>query len=212
MTEAKGVRGHRQVVPTAERLDQTRLLDDDTHLFDDLGQLAWNGSAEDLDLTRVGSGEPEDGAESRGLPGSVGTEKAGELTGGDLEVETIECLGPTVALVETADPDRGRTVGHHGETRNRAGRLQLTREPSGRRPNSSLMAMPRKSVRSARICAPRRLTRMSLPGVDGVDRVPRARDRPHLDHYPGGAVVGRRCRPHPSRLAGSEPRSRDPGR
>ena len=27
-------------------------------------------------------------------------------------------------------------------------------------------------------------------GVDGVDRVPRAGDRPHLDHHPGGAIAG----------------------
>ena len=45
---------------------------------------------------------------------------------------------------------------------------------------------------------------MSLPGVDGVDRVPRARDRPHLDHHPGGAIAGddvdltRRCSQVPS--------------
>lgn len=31
---------------------------------------------------------------------------------------------------------------------------------------------------------------LPLTGVDGVDRVARARDRPHLDHHPGGAVTG----------------------
>src|SRR5690606_3019744 len=85
VTEAQRVGGDQEVDPARQCPDQAGLFDDDPDSLGDLAQATGAWDPEDLHLPGVGAGQTEERAEAGGLAGSVGTEEAGHLAGGDLE-------------------------------------------------------------------------------------------------------------------------------
>lgn len=69
----------------------------------ELGRLCPGITPEKADFTSISPEETEEDPDRGGLPGTVGTKEAVDLSGGDLEIEPVEGSDVTEALLQTGD-------------------------------------------------------------------------------------------------------------
>ena len=105
MTETEGVGGDDEILTTAERTEQTRLVDDRADPLDDAGEISVDRHVADTGGSRIGATATEQDPKGRGRAGAGGPQEARQSAGREFERQPVESDRGSVALAQIGGDD-----------------------------------------------------------------------------------------------------------